>query len=197
MIEVEKKFKPTEEQLGRLIDGADPLGVTINHDIYYDYDDLRFFKENMRLRNRNGIFELKIGKSGAVSEEIEDVKEIERVLNITGGLENYIKEKLIAIMDYTTERQKYLKEGFNIDVDKTSFGYNICEVELTLDEKEGEKVPEKEIEEAENKILNFALKHDLEVTQLNGKGKEYLRTMKPELYEIIQASKYKSEIKMR
>jgi hypothetical protein len=167
MIEVEKKFKPTEEQFEHLINEAVSLGVTINHDIYYDYSDLRYFKGNMRLRNRNGVFELKIGKSGVVSEEIEDVKEIERILDITDGLENYIKEKLIVIMDYTTERQKYLKEGFNIDVDKTSFGYNLCEIELTLDEKEGKKVPEKEIEEAENKILNFALKYNLELMKLS------------------------------
>lgn len=197
MIEVEKKFKPTEAQLERLIDGAVSLGITVNHDIYYDYDDLRFFKENMRLRKRNGAFELKIGKSGAVSEEIEDVKEIERILDINYGLENYIKEKLIAIMDYTTQRQKFTKEGFNIDVDKTSFGYNICEIELTLGGVDGGSVLEKEIEEAEAKISKFAEDHHLEIIKLNGKGKEYLRTMRPELYEIIQASKYKSEIKMR
>lgn len=62
MIEVEKKFKPTEEQLNAMVTGAEFLCEKVLHDVYYDYPDYRMFKKDVRLRNRNGNFELKIGQ---------------------------------------------------------------------------------------------------------------------------------------
>ena len=60
MIEVEKRFFYTEEQLAALIEDAQFVSVKVNHDIYYDHPDYRLISKNIRLRSRNGVFELKI-----------------------------------------------------------------------------------------------------------------------------------------
>ena len=178
MLEVEKKFQPTTEQLNTLISDAEFLGEIVNHDIYYDYDDFRLLKDNIRLRNRNGLFELKIGKSSGVAHEIEDIEEIKKYFNVEDSLENFIENSLNIVMDFKTNRQKYKKQEFHIDIDKTSFGYNMCEIEIMVEKEE-------ELKEAEDKIINLAAKHEFEVKRMNGKGKEYLRIFNPEIYKEI------------
>jgi adenylate cyclase class IV len=81
MIEVEKKFKPNAEQLNAMITDAEFLGEKILHDVYYDYPDYRMFKANIRFRNRDGNFELKLGKRSGVAEEIENIEEIKKYFN--------------------------------------------------------------------------------------------------------------------
>ena len=60
MIEVEKKFQPTEEELQKALEGAEFVAEKILADTFYDLPDFSYFKEAKRLRNRNGRFELKI-----------------------------------------------------------------------------------------------------------------------------------------
>src|SRR6266404_9401339 len=116
MIEVEKQCQPTEDQLKMLLADAQFMGEKINHDIYYDYPDYRLFKKDIRLRQRDGLFELKIGESSGVSDEIEDRKDIENYFG-TSNLEEFIKNNLIIFIDYQSRRQKYKKDDFNISVD--------------------------------------------------------------------------------
>src|SRR3989344_199194 len=103
MIEVEKKFQPTEEQLKVLLEGAEFLGEKIVHDIYYDYSDYRLLKKDVRLRNRNNFFELKVGKSSGVSQEIEKREDIEKYFS-TSNLGEFIQKNLVVIIDFA---QKY------------------------------------------------------------------------------------------
>jgi adenylate cyclase class IV len=178
MIEVEKKFRPTEEQLNALIKDAEYLGEKVLYDIYYDYPDYRLFKKQIRLRNRNGNFELKLGKSSGVAVEIENREEIEKYFETTEGLEDFIKNNLILIADYTAFGSRYKIGEFKIDMAKMSFGYEIGEIELLVKSEE-------DIKEAEEKILNFAKKYNLEIKDFPSKRAEYFRLIKPEIYKEL------------
>ncbi|MDQ5954260.1 MAG: hypothetical protein QG583_188 [Patescibacteria group bacterium] len=182
MIEVEKRFHPTEEQTKIMLQGAEFLGESVNHDIYYDYPDVRFLKKDIRLRNRNGSFELKIGKGSSAAEEIDDKKEIEKYFSMDKNLEDFIKENMIVVMEYSNNRKSYTKEGFNIVLDEMSFDYSMCEIELMV-------TNEGEIEQAKEKILDFAKKFGLETKKTFGKCQAYLNKFKPEIYKQVYGDK--------
>ena len=151
MIEVEKKFQPTEEQLKAMLEGAEFLGEVVNHDAYYDYPDFRLFKKGVKFRKRNENFEIKIDLSDVSAKEIEDREEIKKNFN-TENLEMFIQENLIVLTDYEQARKKYTKEGFKIDVDTLNFGISSCDIEVLVEKEE-------EIKEAEDKIINFAKRY--------------------------------------
>ncbi len=178
MIEVEKKFQPTEEQLKAMLEGAEFLGEVVNHDVYYDYPDYRLYKKDIMLRNRNGKYELKIRTASSTHEETEEKTEIEKYFN-TENLEKFIQENFEIIMEYITKRLKYKKGGFTIDVDKTDFGggkrYEMCEIELMVDSID-------EVDNAREAVLRFAESYNFENKKMFGKHKEYLRVMKPEVF---------------
>ncbi len=177
MIEVEKQFQPTEEQLRVLIENAKFVNEVINHDVYYDYPDYRLFKKDIRLRIRNGTFELKIGKSSGVSQELEIKEEIAKYFNVN-SLEEFIKNNLIVIIDFNNKRKKYKKENFNIDIDETSFGYKLCEIELMVE-------TEDKVKEAEGRIIDLAKKYNFEIKRIPSKRSEYFRLVKPEVYKQL------------
>jgi len=181
MIEVEKQFIPTEEQLRVLLADAEFIGEVTNYDICYDYIDFRLFKKGISLRFRNNSFELKISKSDIVREEIEVKKDIEKYFN-TSNIEEFIRKNLIVFSEYATKRIKYKKEDFNIDVDETSFGYKILEIELMVEREDQTK-------DAENKIINLAKKYNLGIKKVPSKRSEYFRRFKPEIYKELYANK--------
>ena len=174
MIEVEKKFIPTEENLKILLTDAEFLGEVTNHDICYDYPDWRLLKAgDIVLRARNGNFELKIKKSQGVNTEIEDRSEIEKYFN-TSDLEEFINKNLIIAIEYKTTRKKYKKGDFNLDIDETDFGYKVGEIELMV-------VQEEDVKEAEEKIQEFASKNNLLIEKGLSKKKAYLKKFNIEL----------------
>ena len=187
MIEVEKKTQPTEEQLKALLEGAEFVKEKIINDIYYDLPDYSLFKKDIRLRKRGTSFELKgylsssDSNSTRVAKEIDNEIEIKKYLNLSGkdSLEEIIEKNFISLCKYTTKRREYKKEGFVIDVDETDFGYNMTEIELEVEEDEAK------IKEAEEKLLIFAKKYDLEILDLPIKPDEYLRRLKPEVYKLV------------
>lgn len=178
MIEVEMRFQPTEEQLNSLLKDALLVGSLEIHDIYYDYSDFRLLKEGIRLRNRDGVFELKIKKDSSIHQEIENKKEIEKYFNSDIPLEEFINKNLILIIDYKNKRVKYKKGDFNIDIDKLSFGYNMCELELLVEKEEYAN-------EAREKIINLAKEYNFEIKKILPKTAEYLRLFNKEKYEEI------------
>ncbi len=180
MIEIEKRFQPTEGQLRELLEGAEFLGEAVNRDIYYDYQDLRFFDRGIRLRNRNGSFELKINtkkgssKLGLVRNEIEDEEEIKKFLNIDIPIQKFVDENMMVLSDYVNNRKKYKKGLFSIDLDDMDFGYKLCEVELMVEDED-------EISNAKNLISEFIKQHGIKIKKIPTKGEAYLRIKNPEL----------------
>ena len=180
MIEVEKKFTPTEEQLAKLLEGAEFVGEKTVHDVYYDYPDFRMFKKDIRLRNRNGNFELKIGDDeiAGIAEEIEDEGEIQKYFATELPLKAFIKENLVELINYKQNRKKYKKGDFTIDIDDLDFGYSCVEIELLVN-------TESEIETARTRIFDLAKENNFEIMDIPSKRKEYLRKKNPEAYKEI------------
>lgn len=188
MIEVEKKFKLTKGQLESLLRESEFVCTKDNHDIYYDYKDYRLLKSNIKLRNRNGNFELKIKTSTGVNIEIEKIEEIKKYFKII-NLDNFVKENLQIIIDYKTTRNEYKNDEFIIDHDVTDFDYELCEIELMVNNNNEE-------EKAKQKILEFALAHNFNIDKVLSKRMEYLRRFKPDIYREIYCNKF-NEIKMK
>lgn len=183
MIEVEKRFKPTEEQLEKLLADSIFVEKKINHDVYYDFPDDRLFRNYVKFRSRNGNFEIKIedrnlkNKNIKAELEIEDEEEIKKYFK-TYDLKDFIKNNLVEIIDYKYKRKKYKKDEFTIDIDKTDFGFEVCEIELMVNNKE-------KVEEAKEKIKALARGYRFENQKSEGKRIEYLRNIKPEVYKIL------------
>jgi adenylate cyclase class IV len=180
MIEVEKKFQPTKEQLDAMLADADFLGEVVNRDVLYDYADYRLFKKHIRFRNRNGNFELKVptgisGDTELAVTEFEDEEEIKKYFNITKNLKDFVGEELILLMDITTYRKKYKRGEFNIDVDSVKGVYDFCEIEIMVEKEE-------DVAQAREKILNFALQYNFEVKNLPTKRELFLKKFRPDLY---------------
>lgn len=184
MIEVEKKFRPTQEQLTALLEGAEFIGEKILNDVYYDYPDYRLFEKEIRLRERNGIYELKIGDDevAGIAEEIEGEEDIKFYLKIEVPLKEFIKDNLIKIIEYTTTRIKYKKDEFSIDVDDLSFGFKCVEIELMVSDNS-------EADEAHNKIINFAQHYGFEIRDVPSKREEYFRLFKPDIHRKFYGDK--------
>lgn len=178
MIEVEKKFQPTEEQLEKLLADSEFMGEKNLDDIYYDYSDYRLLEKEVRFRSRNSNFELKIGKKSGTALEIEDPEEIKKYFNTDLNLEDFIKQNLKPFISYTTNRKKYKNGDFVIDVDSLSFGYDVVEIELLVENED-------QVEDAESKILEFAKKYDFEIKKIPAKRAKYLEIIKPELYKEL------------
>lgn len=173
MIEVEKKFIPTEEKLKILLTDAEFLGKVTNHDIYYDYPDYRFLKGNIAFRKRNGNFELKIQSASGIHQEIEEIEKIKNYFS-TSDLQGFINKNLISAIEYRTVRKKYKKEGFNIDIDETDFGYQVGEIELIVE-------TESDVKNAEEKIEKFALNNNLLLGKGLSKKRAYFKKFNIEL----------------
>src|SRR3989344_2511232 len=185
MIEIEKKFQPTAGELQALLAGAEFIGEKFYTDILYDFPDRRLFKKGFRLRNRNGDFELKIVKSDsengvASSEEIETETEILEKLGFgkDDDLQKVVKDNMDILANWETKRKKYKKGRFNIDVDETSFGYNVCEIEVMVADRRGS-------ENAEREIIGLVDELGFSLEKLPTKMKEYLKAAKPEIYQEL------------
>ena len=92
--------------------------------------------------------------------------------------EEILKSDFVSVGTIITKRKQYKKDGFNIDVDETDFGYKICEIELII-ETVGQ------IKDAEMKIIAYAKTYDLEIKDMLLKPEEYLKKVKLEIFKKI------------
>jgi predicted adenylyl cyclase CyaB len=178
MIEVEKKFKPNAEQLNAMTIDAEFLGEKVLRDVYYDYPDYRMFKKGTRLRNRNGDWELKLGRSGGVAEELETEEEIKNFLNIQIPLVDFINANMKPFIDYTTKRKKYKNGEFEICVDDLDFGLSVVEVELMV-------ANEDDVTNAKEKIVEFGKSFGLDEASAIVKRTAYFQARRPDLYKEL------------
>jgi predicted adenylyl cyclase CyaB len=184
MIEVEKKFQPSSE-LTRLLESAQFVKEKEFTDIYYDLPDFSYFKKGIRLRKRDDQYELKIEKekmndylSGA-REEITDNNEIlEKIAPNEKNLEDFVKSNLEILCSITTNRKVYKLGEFTIDLDTTNYGYEMCEIELQVEN-------ESQVPDAEQKIIFLAENAGLKVQKQVGKIAECLRVNRPEVYNEL------------
>jgi adenylate cyclase class IV len=188
MIEVEKKFKTTEEQLKNLLKDAEFVSKFVNHDIYYDTPGLELSYLKTKLRKRNGELELKVKVGGGVSEEISDVKKIKEYLSVS-DLNEYIKNNMIVIAEFTTSRDRYKKDGIFIDIEKTDFGHTICELEVLSENNTN-------TQENIQKLKDFAKDYDIKLEKGIGKKREYIKLFKPDIYKKLYGESLK-ELKFR
>ncbi len=206
LIEVERKFKPDEEQMRRLLEGAEFESEEELSDVYYDFTDYDLHNDDARLRNRDGEFIKKvhvekklknIPKNFDIAFEYNE-RDIQEQLGwsreeATGkSFLEMIKEKmsgnkLSELGQFKISRRIYKKDGIKILVDKTDYGYDIVELEKVL-------VSEVEIPEAIDLITKIAYQAGLKgqfEQKFPGKVKEYLRIKRPEIFQEL----YKNESK--
>lgn len=190
MIEVEKKFQFTPEQIERLIDGAEFLGEKKIVDAYYDNSVYSLSSNDMWLRCRDGRFELKIpmhqGESKLIDqyEEIEDEELIRGIFAIP-KFKSFVEDLAdlghTPFCEFVSTRKKYRKGKFIIDLDfveYADFNYSIGEIELMVNGKD-------EINLAVAEIEKFATEHGLMIGPVRGKVIEYVKKKRPEHYQIL------------
>ena len=189
MIEVEKKFLLTEEEIEKLLLDAVFLEEIELEDVYYDKESLELIKADKYLRKRNGKYEFKI-PVGVREEfdvdryfELEDEDSILKELNLEGGSieKEMSKVGLVPLATIRSVRRKYKHGDFGIDIDKTDFGYSIVEIEVMIPEEESTI-------NASHRIVDFALSIGLEVApedDVRGKLLEYLYREKRGVYDEV------------
>ncbi len=190
MIEVEKKFILNEQNLKRIINGAQFINEKIFTDTYYDTKKFSLTSNDLWLRSRDKKFELKIplnkGKERLVDqyEELEDEQKIKQALNLPFNenlTDNLAEAEYFPFCTCKTTRKKYKKDIFIIDldlVDFIDFTYNIGEIELMVNNKS-------EVENATEKIMTFAKEQNLIISPVRGKVVEYLKRTKPNHYQAL------------
>lgn len=189
-IEVEKKFILSEEDIQRIIQGAQFLGEKSFTDTYFDTADYSLTKADKWLRLRDDRFELKLpmnqGKGSSQRkldqyEELTDDNLIRSALGIkvVGTLEDDLKANgYEPFSTFTTTRKKYKKSDFIIDLDTMDFGYSIGEIELMVNDAS-------EMETALNRILAFAEELGLSIAPVRGKVIEYIKRNNPNHYKAL------------
>jgi adenylate cyclase class IV len=195
MIEVELKFKLTEEEKNRLIENAQFIEVHEFTDEYYDRPDYSLSTNDIWLRTRNDTFLLKLPvqnmsetlkkQKNSPKHEVEDHCEILSHLNIEQEHEalkdNLATANIKPLYKFKNIRKKYSKEGFVIDLDIAffdDFTYETCEIEIAVQDST-------EVDEAIKKIEAFAQKHGIEVTHVEGRLIEYIKRKNPEHYKKL------------
>src|SRR3989344_3594240 len=178
MIEVEKKFLLSDEEVQKLITNSEFLEEVRLEDMYYDLPGFPLMKHDKYLRSRNGKFELKlpVGDRGKFEvdryKEVEDESEIKKELSLGGGkiLDELEKAGYFVVAHINSSRKEYKNGEFVIDLDLTDFGYKLAEIELMAPDEGG-------IDRATQKILTFAQGVGIKImadTDVKGKLLEYL-----------------------
>jgi len=188
MIEIEKKFQLSQTELARLLVGAKPLRGKRFSDTYYDSADLRLTTRDIWLRSRDGVFELKVPlrtdknrNKTDVYREIITEPEITKELSLPTSRSFSESLKLAGLQPFctiVTERKKYKRGDFAIDIDRADFGYQVTEIEL-------EAPSAAEIKQTEKKILDFAKSLGFSTGPLNGKVCEWIMRNNPAHYEAL------------
>lgn len=191
--EVEKKFSLDGVDLEKLTTNAELVTQKSFTDLYFDDESYSLTKQDVWLRKRDGKFELKLPLNdgfGALTrkldqyEEVTDEKKIKEALGITenGSLEDCLKNSGInSFCSITTNRTKYKKGDFVIDIDQMDFGYGVGEIELMVSSKE-------DMDNAMEKILNFAIENGITLKSVPGKVAEFIRRNRPEHHQKLVES---------
>lgn len=190
MIEVEKKFRISDEQRARILDGAKFEYEKTMHDVYYDGEGYPLSRKDWWLRKRNGTYELKVavhalglkGRGVDQYREHEQDHEIVKALRMEEGI---LSDEVLAragyrpLIDITTLRRSYTRSGFTVVLDEADFGYTICEIEKMAPEGS-------DLESVGAEILAFAASQGLEMGLVYGKVLEYIHRFLPDCFQSME-----------
>ena len=192
MIEVEKKFILSAEEVEKLVRGSEFVGEVKLDDVYYDTPDFVLMKQDKYLRRRNGQFEFKVSTELVTNApiahygELTSDGEIREELGLgRGDFEQTVKKAgYKPMVPIKTLRKKYKEGDFNIDIDSADFGHDVAEVELMVEKEE-------DVQEAVGRIQQFAFSKgfgDKSEEGIRGKVIEYLYRKNHVVYEEIVES---------
>ena len=178
MIEVEKNFDLKAGDKERLIQDAKLISKKSFADIYYDTDDFRLTTKDYWLRQREGKWELKVPFGEAIQKkatdqyyELEDESEIRKTIGANWDL-------IRPFAKIITTRESYQKGEFHLDFDEMDFGFKTFEAEIMV-------ADEKDVPEAEGKIMAFASEHGIASAPGAGKVIVYIKRNNPVHYQAL------------
>jgi len=189
--EIEKKFSFDKDDLPRITEGLTYVGEKTLTDVFYDTSDYSLTREIKYLRNRNGVFELKIPQDDDLAEsdrkvdnyeEVIDEDEIRATLDIvskTSLEEDLTDSGYIPFATITTTRKKYKSDDIGLDLDEMDFGYRIGEIEVLV-------ANQSEMDSAVETIMAFASERGIVIHPVRGKVFEYIAQYLPELFSELQ-----------
>lgn len=192
-IEIEKKVRLQPHHLREIEQKGRFLKESKVHDRYFDTADFRYTTQNIWLRQRDGVFELKVRirkYTGSIDpyEEFTDEQTILKYLGAQGEvhLQQALSELGLApFCDVVTHRKSYQAGDLKIDIDNADFGdfhYQVAEVEMVVNDLA--KIPE-----AERKIAQFIQELGIDGSVIvPAKLTHYLYAKKPEHYAALVAS---------
>lgn len=184
-IEVEKKFLLTPVARQAVTAGATQTDHQVMTDSYYDDANWKLATNDTFLRQRDELWELKVGdptlpphgeRKTTRYEEITEPEEIAERLGLPsadlGAELSAAGYEAFAVI--TTDRTTYQKDGFTIVLDHVTYpegdSYDIIEIELVGDS----------LEDAEQRILDYASKLGLPHDSVLGKLQEYCVRHRPD-----------------
>jgi adenylate cyclase class IV len=181
MIEVEKKFFLNPEDIPKIIDGAQFIEEVIFDDTYLDTPDYLLTLHDKWLRLRDDKFQLKYPLPNGQYEDIVTDEQIKLAVGIKSDDPLFTALKKHGFISYChmlTNRKKYKKDGFIIDLDHVDDGFDIGEIEFSVDYASL-------VSSAEVKIQEFASRNGLILLPVRAKIYEYLKRHNPDLYRRI------------
>ena len=189
MIEVEVKIPIDTKGPEALIATADFIGEHNISDTYYDTKDFSLTTKDIWLRRRNIAFELKLpvhtkelkNREADQYHELTTETDIRRELQLSPRAS--LSEDLQTVgyqpfASFTTIRQAYKKDQFNIVIDRTDFGYVIAEVELLVNNQ-------KQVLKAQQRIVDFVTQLGYQYKSQGGKAIAYGRKHNPALIQAL------------
>lgn len=188
-IEIERKVKLAPQHVAKIAHEGTLVSSKTIVDSYYDTDKYALTLQDMWLRQRDGIFELKVGPgTKRLVDRYEEITE-ERIILSRLGLPNTMdvpsaiaQNGIESFCTFTTYRTSYRIGKLRIDIDDADFGdlsYQLAEIEIIVGH-------ESEIQEAEKQIEAFVKHLGVESSQiLAGKVTYYLYHRRPEHYQAL------------
>lgn len=191
MIEIERQFRVEPGARENLLKHAEFQGKKLLKDVYYDTPDFVYARQDLWLRKRNDMFELKAPTQAGheLAEqylEITDEALILRYLHLElqGDFESTIAMRnILPYCMCTTHREEYVLEGVTLDFDETiftdGFTYALGEAELLIDDKA-------EAGNTAQKLDEFMRRHGLQDAHVEDKLVAYLRAHRAKDFDMLQ-----------
>lgn len=189
MIEIEKKFILSDDDIRRLTEGAVFISEKYIKDTYFDTQQYALTTRDTWLRQRDECWELKVPLRTDLGyhdqyQELQLDAEITAALGLPVGAS--LAQTVLAagyqpFAELRTLRREYRHGDFTIDLDVVDYGYQLGEIELLVEQ-------ESQMAQAVARIAEFAQRLGLSQVPVRGKLIEYLRRFKPKHYQCLVAA---------